>query len=185
MRDHRQNRQADQQDDLWVFGYGSLMWNPGFAFVEKRPGRMAGVHRAPCIFSWVHRGTQESPGIVLGLAAGGSCQGMFFRVEAANSEAVIDYLRERELVTHVYLERMRRGVLDTGEAVTALTYIADRHHRQYAGKLSVDQLVRQISGAVGKSGDNESYILDTVDMMLAAGIRDSLMEQVAARLRSK
>lgn len=168
---------------LWVFGYGSLMWNPGFDYEERVTARMSGVHRAPCIYSWVHRGTKERPGIVLGLARGGSCMGVAFRVAKSNEERVVDYLRERELVTNVYLETSRRLKTSDGRVENALTYVADPHHDQYANRLSHEALVKQIRGAVGKSGANEDYIIDTADQMMREGIRDSLIEKLAAELR--
>ena len=167
---------------FWVFGYGSLMWRPGFEHVACEPARVIGLHRAPCIYSWVHRGTRERPGIVLGLAKGGSCRGIAFKVEQSKREKVIDYLRARELVTNVYVETERNAILESGESVRVVTYIADPHHEQYAGQLSIDALVQQISGAVGQSGDNESYILETLAQLRKTGIRDGLMEAVGARL---
>src|SRR5690349_2563312 len=85
--------------DLWVFGYGSLIWKPGFEFVEQRPARLIGEHRSLCIYSMVHRGTPEKPGLVLGLDRGGACQGVAFRVARKQRDATVAYLREREQVT--------------------------------------------------------------------------------------
>ena len=119
--------------DLWVFGYGSLMWRPGFAYVERRPALLRGWRRRLCVYSHVYRGTAERPGLVLGLDRGGACRGVAFRVEAALAEATVRYLRERELVTAVYLERVVPVTLDDGRRVSALTYLADRAHGQYAG----------------------------------------------------
>ena len=169
-------------DHFWVFGYGSLMWNPGFAFEEVQLARVYGLHRAPCIYSWVHRGTRERPGIVLGLAKGGACIGKAFKVSAAIRDETLDYLRARELVTNVYLERIRSVALASGETVEAVTYIADSTHEQYAGRLGHEALIAQIRGAVGKSGDNESYILDTTDHLRELGIRDGLMERISQEL---
>ena len=125
--------------DLWVFGYGSLMWRPGFDVLERVPARLIGLHRALCVFSFVHRGTPEKPGLVLGLDRGGMCRGIAFRVAAAKREKTIAYLRGREQVTSVYLETMRRIELEdeARRQVRALTYIVDRGHVQYAGRLRV------------------------------------------------
>src|SRR3954464_15768431 len=116
--------------DFWVFGYGSLMWRPGFPFVEAATAHLAGLHRALCVYSWVHRGTRERPGLVLGLDRGGSCKGVAYRVRGTERDRVIAYLRERELVTGVYLEAWRPiRIGHRGEApATALTYIVDRDH---------------------------------------------------------
>ena len=170
--------------DIWVFGYGSLMWNPGFDFLEVQRARAYGVHRAPCIYSWVHRGTRERPGIVLGLDQGGACIGKAFKISGDNRDETLDYLRARELVTNVYLERIRPIVLESGQSVRAVTYIADTKHEQYAGRLGHEALIAQIKGAVGKSGDNESYITDTADHLREMGIRDGLMERITAELKS-
>lgn len=170
-------------DHFWVFGYGSLMWKPGFDYLERQRATMLGVHRAPCIFSWVHRGTNASPGIVMGLDEGGFCEGVAFQVDIRNQHETVDYLRARELVTNVYIEVTREGQLESGETVPMLCYIADTKHEQYADNLTIDALVAQISGAEGKSGKNEDYILDTVEKMREMEIHDERMEAVAARLR--
>jgi len=166
--------------DFWIFGYGSLMWRPGFDTIDLTPATMHGVHRALCIYSWVHRGTQERPGLVLGLDAGGSCRGMAFKVAGSNRVDVIDYLRARELVTNVYLEVERPVRLDNGEQVVALTYVVDPTHEQYAGRLPFDRLVAQVHGAVGQSGKNEEYILNTVTHLRELGIHDAGLEKLVA-----
>ena len=109
--------------DLWVFGYGSLMWRPGFDFIEQRQARLIGEHRALCVYSFDHRGTPEKPGLVLGLDRGGACRGIAFRVEAGKRDATIAYLREREQTTGVYREVMRSVWLDDDarSRVSALT----------------------------------------------------------------
>jgi len=168
--------------DFWVFGYGSLIWRPGFAHVETRRARLFGYRRALCIYSHVHRGTPGRPGLVLGLDRGGSCIGMAFRVPGGERAAVVAYLRERELVTNVYLERMVMVRLAGGKAVPAITYVADRKHGQYAGALGEADAARVVSGAVGQSGANEAYVLSTIEHLRALGIRDHSLEGVARRL---
>src|SRR6267154_3908161 len=98
---------AFSKGDLWVFGYGSLMWRPGFEFIERVPARLIGEHRALCVYSFDHRGTPEKPGLVLGLDRGGACRGIAFRVAARRLNDTVDYLRSREQTTHVYREVMR------------------------------------------------------------------------------
>ena len=169
-------------DDFWVFGYGSLMWRPGFAHVETRKARLNGYRRALCISSHVHRGTPDRPGLVLGLDRGGSCLGLAFRVPGDLHDEVMAYLRERELVTNVYLERTLRVRLETGETADAVAYVVDRAHVQYAGSLDVGDAARRVSGSVGQSGANEDYVLSTVEHLRALGIRDRWLEDVAARL---
>ena len=168
--------------DFWVFGYGSLMWRPGFAHVETQRARLHGFRRALCVRSYVHRGTPERPGLVLGLDRGGSCVGMAFRVPGELEAEVVDYLRERELVTHVYLERVLPVRLENGETVPALSYVVDRAHVQYAGRLDAAHAADSVRGSVGKSGPNEDYVFNTVAHLKALGIRDHWLEDVARRI---
>src|SRR6185503_10811655 len=120
-------------EDLWVFGYGSLIWRPGFDHLECHPARLIGAHRALCVFSHVHRGTPERPGLVLGLDYGGACRGVAYRVTAKKRADVITYLRGREQVTNVYRETLRSVTLlgKPERRVTALVYMIDRGHIQY------------------------------------------------------
>ncbi|MDD9911298.1 MAG: gamma-glutamylcyclotransferase [Ahrensia sp.] len=170
---------------FWVFGYGSLMWKPGFQHDAAVPARMSGVHRSPCIYSWVHRGTQDYPGIVLGLDQGGSCRGMAFKVADHDRARVMDYLRERELVTNVYRETSRPAQLDTGEIVACTVFVVRRNHDQYAGRLDHDALVERIAKAQGQSGDNITYFANTVDHMKQMGIRDHALERVVSELKTR
>ncbi len=174
-------------EDLWVFGYGSLMWRPGFEFLEKRPARLNGAHRALCVVSHFHRGTPERPGLVLGLDQGGSCRGIAFRVAGPERETVIQYLREREQVTSVYLEKYRLvDLLDGGrERVSAVCYLVDRGHAQYAGTLSPEEQLAYVKRGHGKSGNNPDYVLATVEALRGLNIRDRSLEWLAERLKSE
>ncbi|MDZ5699115.1 MULTISPECIES: gamma-glutamylcyclotransferase [Phyllobacteriaceae] len=169
-------------DDFWVFGYGSLMWRPGFAHTETQKARLFGYRRALCVHSHVHRGTPDRPGLVLGLDRGGSCLGLAFRVPGELAAEVTAYLRERELVTHVYLERRLPVRLRDGAEIEALTYVVDRRHPQYAGRLDAEHAAQRVSGAIGQSGRNEEYVLNTVEHLKALGIHDHWLETVAARI---
>jgi cation transport protein ChaC len=174
-------------DEFWVFGYGSLMWNPGFEFVERSQALVYGYRRSLCVRSWVHRGTRQNPGLVLGLDRGGSCRGMAFRVAAEKREEVIDYLRARELVTNVYLERQVLLTLPDTRRATAVTYIVDRDHVQYAGALDASAAAHVVNEAQGQSGPNDAYVFNTLAHLQEMGIRDHWLEQVVdevARLRS-
>ncbi len=168
--------------DFWVFGYGSLIWRPGFAHTETERARLHGYRRSLCVRSYVHRGTPQRPGLVLGLDRGGSCIGLAFRVPLELRDEVMTYLRERELVTNVYLERTLPVRLATGRTVEAICYVVDRQHVQYAGKLEEEQAAEIVRGAVGQSGPNEDYVFSTVEHLEALGIRDHWMEAVARRL---
>jgi cation transport protein ChaC len=177
---------AEQESgDLWVFGYGSLMWRPGFAYLERVPARLIGMHRALCVYSFVHRGTPERPGLVLGLDRGGMCRGIAYRVAAAARMATIGYLRGREQVTTVYLETLRQIELEEHERrrVRALCYIVDRSHVQYAGRLSLAESVHLVRQGHGKSGPNRDYVLETVNALEALGYRESDLHLIVAQLK--
>jgi cation transport protein ChaC len=169
-------------DEFWVFGYGSLMWNPGFAFEEKLTARAFGFRRSLCVHSWVHRGTEQRPGLVLGLDRGGSCIGTAFRVASGTQAHVVDYLRERELVTHVYKERTMPVLLSDGRRVPALAYVIDRNHVQYAGALSTSEAAGIVAVSTGKSGPNTDYVFNTLAHLKEMGIRDHWLEEVVGLL---
>ncbi len=171
--------------ELWVFGYGSLMWRPGFEFIEQVPARLIGEHRALCVFSFDHRGTPEKPGLVLGLDRGGACSGIAFRVAANRRADTIEYLRGREQTTHVYREVMRSVWLedDARQRVSALTYVVDRGHVQYAGRLSLSEQLRHVQQGHGRSGNNRDYVLSTVKAIEAQGFRDQQLHRLAMMLR--
>jgi len=170
----------------WVFGYGSLMWRPGFDFIEKRPAKLIGAHRALCVYSHVHRGSPEKPGLVLGLDRGGACRGIAFRIEKSKREATARYLREREQVTSVYRETVRPVLLLEGKEdhSRAFCYLVDRSHIQYAGNLPRERQLELILQGNGHSGANPDYVLATVKELEALGIRDVTLEWLAARLKS-
>jgi glutathione-specific gamma-glutamylcyclotransferase len=173
-----------RQEDLWVFAYGSLIWRPGFAHAERRPARLIGAHRALCVYSFVHRGTPERPGLVLGLDHGGTCRGVAYRVTARRRAETLANLREREQVTSVYIERVRPVVLvDHPETrIQAVCYMVDRSHPQYAGKLSITEQLHLVRHGHGKSGANRDYVLATVRALESMGCRDRDLHLLAERL---
>ena len=172
--------------DMWVFGYGSLMWRPGFTFVESVPARLHGAHRALCVWSVAHRGTPEHPGLVLGLDRGGSCRGVAFRITPESGDSVMAYLRQRELITNVYREAKSCIFLEDRDhtRVSATLYLVDRHHPQYAGALPPERALEVVRGASGPSGANRDYVVNTVDHLQRLGIRDTQLEWLAERLRA-
>ena len=178
------SRTKPARDDLWVFGYGSLVWRPGFEFIEQVPARLIGEHRALCVDSFDHRGTPEKPGLVLGLDRGGACRGVAFRVVAKRREQTIEYLRSREQTTHVYREVMRSVWLENEgrDRVSALAYVVDRGHIQYAGRLSLSEQLRLVRQGHGRSGNNRDYVLSTVKSIEAQGFRDPQLHQLALML---
>jgi cation transport protein ChaC len=168
--------------DLWVFGYGSLMWRPGFAFEEARRARVIGYRRCFCIYSVHHRGTPKRPGMVLGLDRGGACAGIAYRVAAANAAETIAYLRSREQVNGVYREAHLPVEITEGEnrEVTALAYIVERAHPSYAGRLPLAVQARLIRGAQGISGLNLDYLISTLRHLAELGIRERDLERILA-----
>jgi cation transport protein ChaC len=172
------------EGDLWVFGYGSLIWRPGFDFVERVPARLIGEHRALCVYSFVHRGTPEKPGLVLGLDRGGACRGVAFRIAEKNRAATVAYLRAREQVTSVYREVTRSVWLENEarQRVGALAYVVDRGHVQYAGRLSLAEQLRHVMQGHGQSGANREYVISTVRAIEAEGFRDAPLHQLSLML---
>jgi len=172
-------------EDLWVFGYGSLMWRPGFDFLERRNARLVGAHRALCVYSFVHRGTPERPGLVLGLDRGGNCRGIAYRVAKGKRTATIDYLRGREQVTMVYREAWRRVWLDSDpkQSVHALCYMVDRGHRQYAGRLTLTEQMHFVRQGHGRSGPCREYVLATVKALEGLGVRDADLHTLGERIK--
>ena len=176
---------AHSTEDLWVFGYGSLIWRPGFEFIEKAPARLIGAHRALCVFSHVHRGTPERPGLVLGLDFGGACRGVAYRVAGKLRAQTVAYLRAREQVTSVYRETVRSITLLTEpqRRVDALVYMIDRGHVQYAGRLDLTTQLHLVRQGHGQSGPNRDYVLSTVHALEALGLYDRDLHLLAERLR--
>jgi len=172
---------AAAEAGLWVFGYGSLMWNPGFPFLERAEARLIGRHRRLCVVSRHHRGTAERPGLVMGLDRGGSCRGVAYRVPGPAIAVTLEYLDEREIAHYpVYRRAVLPVVLDGagGRRVSAVTYVVDRSDPDYAGHLSVDEQAAIVAGARGLSGDNRGYLASTVRHIHALGLRDHRLEAV-------
>src|SRR5690348_8493835 len=172
-------------EDLWVFGYGSLMWRPDFAYAERAPARLFGLHRALCVYSFVHRGTPERPGLVLGLDLGGACRGVAYRVAAKQRADTIAYLRAREQATSVYRETLRSVTLlgEPERRVDALVYMIDRGHIQYAGRLDLATQLHLVRQGHGQSGPNREYVLSTVHALEALGLRDRELHLLAEKLK--
>ena len=180
-----------QRGDLWVFGYGSLMWNPGFEYLERRTARLDGFQRRFALTSRHYRGTPEKPGLVLGLdwAPGESCTGMAFRICPTREQEVRDYLVERELISYAYFETRYPVTLlcdgpGQGLAHEALCYVVDRSHPQYAGHMDPDAQAQIIADAVGPSGPNYEYLMNTLEQLVAMGIPDPNLSALAERVRA-
>lgn len=169
---------------LWVFGYGSLIWNPGFPVAERRLGTLHGYARSFCMSSIHHRGTVERPGLVLALDQrdGASCRGLGFRVADEDAEATVDYLRERELISSAYVERAVPLVLDDGQEVTSLAYVVDTEHDQYVAHLTLEEQALIMAAAVGGRGPNTEYLWNTARHLADLGIADDDLDWLAARV---
>jgi cation transport protein ChaC len=168
--------------DLWVFAYGSLMWRPGFAYEEAQHARLVGYRRCFCIYSVHHRGSPERPGLVLGLDRGGACEGIAYRIAAPRAAATIRYLRARELINGVYRETHAPVQLSNGpiREVMAQAFIAERAHRNYAGRLPLAVQAHLIRGGMGRSGANVDYLVSTLRHLSELGIRERELERVLA-----
>lgn len=175
---------AGGQKSHWVFGYGSLIWHPGFAFMRSELALLNGAHRSLCIYSHRHRGTVEVPGLVFGLMRGGSCRGMAFEVAEQAWPEVYEYLLAREQDAGVYREAMRPLRLSSGEMVRALVFLANEDHPQFAGRLSVEEQLRMVREGFGQSGANTDYVLNTATHLEQMGIPDSQLRELVGLLRA-
>ncbi len=168
------------REGIWIFGYASLMWRPGFPYVEAHPALLRGYHRALCVWSTVYRGTPESPGLVMGLDRGGSCKGRAFRLAAADVPEVMAYLHEREMSTNVYAPKFLDVRLDDGRTVAAYNFIVRRDHEQYTGKLGIREAAEIVERAVGPSGSSLEYLGNTLEHLDEMGIVEGPLHDIYA-----
>jgi cation transport protein ChaC len=175
---------SDGAPALWVFGYGSLVWNPGFTHMHHELAVLEGYRRSFCMWSVHHRGTEDDPGLVLALdaASGTHCAGVAFAVAAGEAEGTLAALRERELVSSAYLERWLPVRLTDGRLVEAVTYVVDPAHRQYCGGLELETQAKVIAGAVGGRGPNSEYLVNTAAHLRALGLHDAELDWLEARV---
>ncbi|WP_456389847.1 gamma-glutamylcyclotransferase [Profundibacter sp.] len=172
------------QSAIWIFGYGSLMWNPGFGFVSKQTATLSDYHRSFCMRSIHHRGTDESPGLVLALDAmsGATCDGLAFEVAGAMAAQVLEYLRARELISSAYLEAVLPITLRDGRQVQAVTYVIDADHVQYCGGLPLSEQAGIIATAIGGRGRNDEYLHNTASHLHELGISDDDLDWLSGRV---
>lgn len=171
---------------LWVFGYGSLMWDPGFAHSEQIIARLDGYARTFCMRSIHHRGSPEQPGLVLALDAASDaiCEGLALCVAPGFEGETLDYLRERELISSAYLEKSLPLSLSDGRIVQALAYVVDADHVQYCGGLPLSEQARIIADAVGGRGPNTDYLYNTASHLDDLGIHDPDVQWLAEKVRT-
>ena len=169
---------------MWVFGYGSLIWNPEFAHVEAQVARLADWHRSFCMRSIHHRGTPQAMGLVLALdhAPGAQCEGVAFRVSPGQEEATLALLRERELISSAYREHWLDVTLADGRRVEALAYVVDPAHEQYCGGLPLEEQARIIATAHGGRGSNRDYLNATARHLHELGIADADLDWLVSRV---
>ena len=170
---------------MWVFGYGSLLWNPGFPVARREVATLQGYARSFCMTSIHHRGSVEAPGLVLALdeIEGAHCKGLALAVAAGEETQTLAYLRERELISSAYLERDLIVALQSGEEVQAVTYVIDPHHAQYCGGMALEQQAQIIATAVGGRGPNTEYLYNTAEHLSENGLGDAELEWLMARVR--
>ncbi|WIY23388.1 gamma-glutamylcyclotransferase [Parasedimentitalea psychrophila] len=171
---------------MWVFGYGSLLWNPGFPVARQEVATLQGYARSFCMSSIHHRGSEETPGLVLALDAveAAHCTGLALAVEAGHEDRTLAELRERELISSAYLERDLAVDLASGETVTAVTYVIDPDHVQYCGDLSLEAQARIIAVAVGGRGPNPEYLFNTAAHLAEIGLRDADLDWLTRRVQA-
>lgn len=174
---------AIPRGDLWIFGYGSLMWDPCFPHVQWAPALVHGYHRALCISSTRWRGTPALPGLVLGLDRGGACRGIAFRVARADIASALEALWAREMNRRIYRPRMLRARLRQSEAL-ALAFVADPGHAGYAGHLTVEQTAERVASCRGARGPNLDYLVRTIEHLGELGVRDHYLLRVLAQARA-
>lgn len=172
--------------DMWVFGYGSLMWNPEFPVAERALARLTGYARSFCMTSIHHRGTAQAPGLVLALDAtpGATCDGVAFRVAPGAEAETLAALRDRELISSAYVERHVPLALKDSREVEALAYVIERSHAQYCGGMALEAQAQIIARAVGGRGRNTEYLFNTVDHLAELGIADADLSWLATRVRA-
>jgi len=170
---------------MWVFGYGSLLWNPGFAPRDRVVARLDGYHRSFCMRSVHYRGTPENPGLVLALdkAPGAHCAGLGLRVAEEDERAVLEALRARELISAAYLEKWLPVTLADGRRVDAVSYAIDPDHEQYCGRMGLEEQARIIARASGGRGPNSAYLFNTVAHLSELGIEDAELDWLVTRVR--
>jgi cation transport protein ChaC len=171
---------------MWVFGYGSLLWNPGFDVAESVVGRLDGYARSFCMRSIHHRGTDEDPGLVLALdeAEGAGCEGVALRVVDGREDETLAYLRERELISSAYLEKQVPIALSDGRTISAYAYVIDETHVQYCGGLPLEDQAQIIATAVGGRGPNTEYLFNTAAHLNQIGLEDADLDWLVQRVKT-
>ncbi len=166
--------------DVWLFAYGSLIWNPAFHYVERKPVLIRGWHREFCLSTPIGRGTPEKPGLVLGLDRGGSCRGVAFRVARAEAEAELELVWRREMVTGAYVPRwVKLHGPDLPPGTSGIAFTIDRTAPNYVRPASEADTARIIATACGALGSCRDYLFDTIHGLEGFGIEDHHLNRIA------
>ncbi len=180
-------RQSNLTSDVWLFAYGSLIWNPIFRFIERRVGTVYGLHRRFCLWAPLGRGTPNNPGLILGLDRGGSCRGIAYRIAATDLLPELLLVWRREMVVGSYIPRWAK-VFDDTQEIEAITFVVNRNYPYYVGELSLETTINSIATSAGQLGSCADYLLQTVNGLMSVGIKDRhllrLCNQVMARQRT-
>jgi cation transport protein ChaC len=175
---------AAPEGDIWVFGYGSLMWNPAFHHDERRIARLHGFHRRFCLWTHLGRGSPDRPGLVLGLERGGSCTGLAYRIARGAADEELDIVWRREMVSGAYSPRWVK--LRVGRhCIAGLTFVINHHHPRYTGEIAETDIVEAIAGAAGPLGPCADYLFNTVDHLRQMGIYDAPLEHLASGVKDR
>jgi cation transport protein ChaC len=172
--------QAPSMDQIWVFAYGSLIWNPAFIWAEQFPCTIAGYHRSFCFWTRLGRGCEENPGLMMGLEPGGHCSGVAYRIDASKVDSEIDILFRRELISHAYIPTwVEAREANSNSTVQAITFVMDPTHERYCGGLDREQSIRHIATAKGPLGRNCDYLFSLVEHLQKLAFTDPELEQLA------
>ena len=172
-------------NEIWVFGYGSLIWNPALNYVDKQIGKVYGYHRSFCLWSTIGRGSPETPGLLLGLERGGSCKGIFYRIDAKEARSELDILFRRELITASYIPTWVKSKSVNGVSFKAIAFVIDQNHHRYASSLDDTIVIETIAAARGSLGSCSEYLYETVRQLNALGMPDSKLALLAKAVLQK
>jgi len=174
----------DAGGDVWVFAYGSLIWNPTIDSVERRPAELRGYHRRFCLWTHLGRGTIDCPGLMLALERGGSCHGIVYRIAAEVADQELMILWRREMLTGAYRPRWVKTRSANNESIHAIAFTMNTAHERYAGRLSEAEVAAVIARATGVLGPCCSYLFSTVDHLRQMGLRDRHLECLAREVEA-
>ncbi|WP_169567881.1 gamma-glutamylcyclotransferase [Sneathiella limimaris] len=173
------------EEGLWVFGYGSLLWNPAFHYIESVPARLYGYRRHYCLHLTMGRGSPEKPGIMLALDTGGSCNGRAFLIEPAKIDSETEILWLREMISGAYLPRWVKMKTEDGKSIEGLTFVVNRDHSRYRDHLSDEDLVQRICQGEGHLGSSREYLENTVAHLEEIGVRDQYLHRLLAKVKTR